>query len=90
MVGLDVDKVAYFKPAREWGLGNFDKKLIDVRGKNIEEGYKALWFPYFEGFEKYPEYNIDTEGACSSCLGLVQLTLEKLKSLDEYDKNTDV
>jgi len=38
---------------------------------------------YLEGFEKYPEYNIDTEGACSSCLGLVQLTLEKLKSLDE-------
>jgi len=90
MVGLDVDKVAYFEPARERGLGNFDEAFIEVRGKTIEEVYKPLWLPYLEGFEKYPEYSIDTEGACSSCLGLVQLTLERLKSLDEYEKNKDV
>lgn len=90
MVGLDVDKVAYFEPALERGLGNFDEDLIEVRGKTIEEVFKPLWLPYLEGFEKYPEYNIDTEGACSSCLGLVQLTLERLKSLGDYEKNSDV
>jgi len=42
-----------------------------------------------EGFEKYPEYYIDAENACSSCLSLVGLTMEKLKSLDEYDENKD-
>jgi len=89
MVGLDIDKVAYFEPARERGLGNFDKDLIEVRGKTIEEVFKPLWLPYLEGFEKYPEYNIDTEGACSSCLSLVSLTMEKLKSLNEYEKNAD-
>ena len=90
MVGLDVEKVAYFEPARERGLGNFDESLIEVRGKSIEEVFKPLWLPYMEGFEKYPEYEIDTEGACSSCLSLVGLTMEKLISLNEYDKNKDV
>lgn len=90
MVGLDVGKVAYFEPARERGLGNYDEEFIDVVGKSIEEVYKPLWLPYLEGLDRYPEYNVDTEGACSSCLGLVQLTMEKLKSLDEYDKNSDV
>ena len=90
MVDLDVDKVAYFEPARERGFGNFDEDLIELRGKTIEEVYKPLWLPYLEGFEKYPEYKIDIEGACSSCLGLVQLTLERLKSLGEYEKNSDV
>jgi len=90
MVGLDIDKVAYFEPARERGIGNFDEALIEIRGKSIDEVFKPLWLPYLEGFEKYPEYRIDTEGACSSCLGLVQLTLERLKSLGEYEKNSDV
>ncbi len=90
MVGLDINKVAYFEPARERGLGNFDEEFIDVQGRSIEEVHQPLWLPYLEGFEKYPEYKVDTEGACSSCLGLVQLTLERLKSLDEYDKNSDV
>ncbi len=90
MVDLDIDKVAYFEPARERGLGNFDEDLIDVHGKSIKEVFKPLWLPYLEGFEKYPEYKVDTEGACSSCLGLVQLTIERLKSLGEYDKNSDV
>lgn len=90
MVGLDVDKVSYFEPARERGIGVYDKDLIEVRGRSIGEVHKPLWLPYLEGFEKYPEYDIHTEGACSSCLGLVQLTMEKLKSLDEYDKNTGI
>lgn len=90
MVGLDVGEVAYFEPARERGLGNYDEEFIDVVGKSIKEVYKPLWLPYLEGLDRYPEYKADTEGACSSCLGLVQLTMEKLKSLDEYDKNSDV
>jgi hypothetical protein len=90
MVGLDIEKVAYFKPARERGLGVYEEDLIEVRGEKIEDVLKPLWLPYMEGFEKYPEYNIETEGACSSCLALVGLTMEKLKSLGEYDKNSDV
>ncbi len=89
MVGLDIDKVAYFEPARERGLGHYDESMIEVAGERIEDVYRPLWLPYLEGFEKYPEYTVDTEGACSSCLGLVQLTLERLRSLGEYDKNTD-
>ncbi len=90
MVGLDIEKVAYFKPARERGLGVYEEDLIEVRGEKIEDVLKPLWLPYMEGFEKYPEYDIETEGACSSCLALVGLTMEKLKSLGEYDKNSDV
>ena len=90
MVGLDIDKVAYFKPAKERGLGEFDEDRINVVGRSIEEVQKSLWLPYLEGFEKYPEYSFYTEGACSSCMGLAQLTMERLKSLDEYDKNSDV
>ena len=90
MVGLDIDQVAYFKPARDRGLGFFDEAMIEVRGERIEDVLKPLWLPYMEGFEKYPEYRIDTEGACSSCLSLVGLTMEKLISLGEYDKNSDV
>lgn len=90
MVGLDIKQVAYFEPARERGLGNYDETLIEVRGKTIQEVFQPLWLPYLEGVEKYPEYDIDTENACSSCLSLVGLTMEKLKSLSEYDKNKDV
>jgi len=89
MVGLNIDKVAYFEPARERGIGNYAQDLIEVRGKSIDEVFKPLWFPYLEGLGKYPEYQIDTEGACSSCLSLVGLTMEKLKALGEYEKNTD-
>jgi uncharacterized protein (DUF362 family) len=89
MVGLDIHAVAYFEPARERGLGNYDQDLIEVRGKGIEEVFKPLWLPYLESLEKYDEYAIDAEGACSSCLALVGLTMEKLKALDEYEKNKD-
>ena len=89
MVGLAIEDVDYFKPALERGIGNFDENLIEVRGKTIEEVYKPMWLPYLENLEKYSEYDIDTEGACSSCLALVGLTMEKLKAIGEYDKNKD-
>ncbi|MFH1089996.1 MAG: DUF362 domain-containing protein [Pseudomonadota bacterium] len=90
MVGLDINRVAYFEPARARGLGNFAEDLIEIRGHSIEEVYKPLWLPYLESFEKYPEYTIDTTGACSSCLSLVALSIEKLKSLGQYEDNRDV
>ena len=89
MVGLDIDRVEYFIPARERGLGNFEEDLIEVRGRSVQEVYQPMWLPYLEGFEKYGEYTIDTSGACSSCLSLVGLTMEKLKALNQYDDNTD-
>ena len=90
MVGLDIEKVAYFEPARDRGLGHYSEDLIDLRGRTIEEVFKPLWLPYLEGVERYPEYEFHTENACSSCMSLVGLTMEKLKSLNEYEKNKDV
>jgi uncharacterized protein (DUF362 family) len=89
MVGLDINLVEYFIPARERGLGNFEEALIDVQGKTIQDVYQPMWLPYLEGFEKYPEYRIDTTGACSSCLSLIGLSMEKLRALGQYDDNTD-
>ena len=87
MVGLGLDKVAYFAAAMERGLGRFEEDEIEVRGKSVKEVFKQLWFPYLEGFETWPEYNFDTSGACSSCEALVAFSMEKLKALGEYEKN---
>lgn len=90
MVGLDISKVAYFEPARERGVGNFDEDMIEIRGRKIEEVYQKLWLPYVAGFDKWPEYNILAEHSCSSCQALVAMTMEKLKGLGEYDKNAGI
>jgi len=90
LTGLDLGIVPYFGPAHERGLGNFEEDQIEIRGRRIEEIRRVFWFPYLEGFDKYKEYTIDTAGACSSCLALVGLTMEKLKSLNQYDDNSDV
>lgn len=87
MVGLDTNKVPYFKPAHDRGLGNFNEKRIEVRGNTIEEVYKKLWLPYLGDFDQWPEYDIYPKGACSSCQCLLAFTMEKLKALGEYDKN---
>ncbi len=90
LTGLDLGIVPYFGPANERGLGNFEEDSIEIRGRSIEEIRRVFWFPYLEGFDKYKEYTIDTIGACSSCMALVGLTMEKLKSLNQYDDNSDV
>ena len=90
MVGLGIDRVAYFEPARLRGLGQYHEDQIEVRGRTIEEVHKPMWLPYMDDLGKYKEYTIDTEGACSSCLALVGLTMEKLIALGEYEKNKDV
>jgi uncharacterized protein (DUF362 family) len=87
MTGLALDKVAYFAAAMERGLGNFGEDQIEIRGRGIEEVFKQLWFPYLEGFETWPQYNIEADGACSSCAALVAFSMEKLKALGEYEKN---
>jgi len=90
MVGLDINKVDYFEPAAERGLGKFAEKDIEIKGKTVKEVFKKLWIPYLGGFEQWPEYNIYAEGACSSCQSLLAYTMEKLKALGEYDKNKGI
>ncbi len=89
MVGLDVNKVAYFEPARERGIGHFEEELIEIRGRTIKEVFKQLWLPYLGSFEQWPEYKFYSH-ACSSCQALLAFTMEKLKSLNEYDKNAGI
>jgi uncharacterized protein (DUF362 family) len=90
MVGLNITKVPYFKSARQRGIGNFNEKSIEIRGRTIKEVFTQLWFPYLGGLEQWPEYQIYAKGACSSCLGLLAFTLEKLKSMGEYEKNAGI
>ncbi len=87
MVGLGVEQVSYFNAARERGLGNFDEDGIEIRGKSIKDVFQQMWLPYLEGFDRWPEYQFYTDNACSSCLGLVACTMERLKARGTYDKN---
>jgi uncharacterized protein (DUF362 family) len=90
MVGLDTNKVKYFQAARERGFGNSDTRKIEVRGNKIDEVFKPLWLPYMSGLDRWPEYDIQAEGACSSCQGLLAFTMERLKALGEYDKHAGI
>jgi len=90
MLGLDVGLVPYFELARDRGIGVFNENQIEIRGRTINEVFRQCWYPYLEGFENWPEYNIYDEGSCSCCQGIVAFTLEKLKSLNEYEKNAGV
>jgi len=90
MIGLDINKVDYFTPAGERGLGNYKENKIEIRGRQIKEVYKKLWLPYLEGFDAWPEYNFCLENSCSSCRGLIAFTMEKLKAMGQYDKNKGI
>ena len=90
MVGLDIKNAPYFESARQRGIGNFGEESIEIRGRTIKEVFTQLWFPYLGGLEQWPEYHTYPEGACSSCLGLLAFTLEKLKSMGEYEKNAGI
>lgn len=89
MVGLDLKKADIFRYARERNIGVSDTGKIDIRGRQIHEVFHQLWIPFLEEKldERYPEYNIDYKGACSSCQALLGYGLERLKSLGEYEKN---
>jgi hypothetical protein len=67
-----------------------DEDQIEVRGMSVEEVFTKLYIPYLGGFEQWPEYKIYAGGACSSCQGLLSYCMERLKSLDAYDRNAGV
>lgn len=90
MVGLDLDKVTYFKAARDRGLGNFGEKKIEIRGKQIKEVFQQMWLPYLGGLGQWPEYKFYAKNACSSCMGVTACTMEVLKAMGEYDKNSGI
>ncbi|MFC1871793.1 DUF362 domain-containing protein [Chloroflexota bacterium] len=90
MVGLDIKDVKYFQAARERRFGNSAESKIDVRGNKIEEVFKPLWLPYVGGMDRWPEYDVQADGACSSCQGLLAFTMERLKALGEYEKNKGI
>jgi uncharacterized protein (DUF362 family) len=90
MVGLDIDKVDYFQPAMDRGMGNVDEKDIEIRGNSIEEVRKPIYLPYLGGFEAWPEYNVHCKNACSTCQGLLAYTLVRLQAMDLYDQNKGV
>ncbi|MFC2045728.1 DUF362 domain-containing protein [Chloroflexota bacterium] len=90
MAGLDTNVVPYFKSAHARGLGNYNEKQIDVRGKSIAEVLRPMWFPFLKGLETWPEYNFITKGACSTCLSLIAFSMDQLKQLGEYEKNAGI
>ena len=90
MTGLDIRKVPYFEAAGERGLGTSGEKQIEIRGAQIKDVFRQLWLPYLEGFSAFSEYDLHIEDACSSCLGLLAFTMEKLKAMGEYDKNAGI
>lgn len=90
VVGIDTEKVDYFRAAEEAGLGTTHRENIEIVGEKVEDVYKKMWIPYLGDMAtRWPEYDIRCEGACSSCQALLALNMETLKALDEYDKNSD-
>ena len=91
LVGIDPDGVSYFKVADEVGLGTTDQENIEVVGDKIEDCYKKMWVPYLEDIRnRWPEYDVHCEGACSSCQALLTLNMETLKAIGIYDENKDM
>lgn len=86
LVGIDTEKVDYFKVADQVGLGNTSMEDIILVGDKLEDCYKKLWVPYIGGMDSWPEYNILHENACSSCQALLASEMEQLRALGAYDK----
>ena len=90
VVGIDTEKVDYFRVADEAGLGTTDRANIEIRGEKVEDVYKKMWIPYIGDMRsRWPEYDIRCEGACSSCQAMLALNMETLKAIGEYDCNSD-
>ncbi|MFH1032410.1 MAG: DUF362 domain-containing protein [Chloroflexota bacterium] len=90
MTGVDMWKVPFFEPAHQRGIGTYDEKEIEIRGKQIKDVYKQLWVPYLEGFGEYPEYNVISKGACALCESLTAYSLERMIPTGDYDKNKGI
>ena len=88
LVGIDPDGVSYFKVADEVGLGTTDQEHIEVVGDKLADCKKKMWVPYLEDIRnRWPEYDVHCEGACSSCQALLTLNMETLKAIGIYDEN---
>ena len=88
LAGIDPDGVSYFKVADEVGLGTTDPDHIQVVGDQIADCRKKMWVPYLEDIRnRWPEYDVHCEGACSSCQALLTLNMETLKAIGIYDEN---
>ncbi|OUO17916.1 DUF362 domain-containing protein [Flavonifractor sp. An4] len=88
LVGIDPDGVSYFKVADEVGLGTTNPDHIEVVGDKLADCYKKMWVPYLEDIRnRWPEYDVHCEGACSSCQALLTLNMETLKAIGIYDEN---
>ena len=88
LTGIDPDGVSYFKVADEVGLGTTNQENIEIVGDKIEDCQKKMWVPYLEDIRnRWPEYDVHCEGACSSCQALLTLNMETLKAIGIYDEN---
>ncbi len=88
LVGIDPDGVSYFKVADEVGLGTTNQENIEVVGDKLDDCKKKMWVPYLEDIRnRWPEYDVHCEGACSSCQALLTLNMETLKAIGIYDEN---
>ena len=88
LVGIDPDGVSYFKVADEVGLGTTNPDNIEVVGDKLADCSKKMWVPYLEDIRnRWPEYDVHCDGACSSCQALLTLNMETLKAIGIYDEN---
>ena len=88
LVGIDPNGVDYFRTAQEAGLGTTDREAIEVVGDKVADCYKKMWVPYLDDIRnRWPEYEVHCEGACSSCQALLTLNMETLKAIGIYDEN---
>lgn len=91
VVGIDTNQVDYFKVAEEAGFGTINRDNIEVVGKQVKDVYKKMWIPYLGNMaDRWPEYDIRCEGACSSCQALLALNMETLKALGVYEEKSDM
>lgn len=90
VVGIDTNQVDYFRAADEAGLGTTNRDKIEVVGEQVKDVYRKMWIPYLGNMaDRWPEYDIRCEGACSSCQALLALNMETLKALGIYEENSD-
>ena len=92
-VPIEVDCImgSYDPVAREAGLGTTNRDDIEVVGDKVADCYKKMWVPSLEDIRnRWPEYEVHCEGACSSCQALLTLNMETLKAIGVYDDNTDM
>ena len=91
LTGIDPDGVSYFRVADEVGLGTTNQENIEVVGDKVSDCYKKMWVPYLEDIRnRWPEYEVHCDGACSSCQALLTLNMETLKAIGIYEENKDL